>query len=121
MKSSMQLILASFGLTIAATSAEYCPCFTKTDLETITQDNYLDILSSCHESHSTGSGIGIFSTEENEHGPLGYHVSLNSAMPLCTMGSANMLMNTGNFEQAEVCAELIRNRCMEVAHNPIEI
>lgn len=108
MKSSTKL-LASLGLLIATSYAEYCPCFSKEDLSTITQDNYLDLLSSCHESHATASGIGLFSTEEDQNGPKGYHISLRGAMPLCTMGSADMLMNTGNMEQAEVCAQYALN------------
>ncbi len=123
MNSTMKLFM-SLGLTLVATSsAEYCPCFTKEMLESITSDNYHDVMSSCHETHYTGSGIGIYSIETDDHGHLGYHVSLGKygAPPECVMGSAHMVSGTKNMEQAEICAQLIRDRCAEISHTTVQI
>lgn len=71
-----------------------------------------------------GSGIGIFKKQlpneiANNEDAFGYHVSLDSEMPEC-ISQGDMYITLGSLDDAKSCAQLIRQRCVDIQHDPIE-
>ena len=111
-------IIASLALIAFANAlVEDCPCFSRRELESIDD---VDPLRSCRESHSTGSGIGIYQVSDADAMPRGYSIELHGYYPSCMQGDAEHFSNTGTMEQAETCAQFIRDRCEEINFAPQE-
>jgi hypothetical protein len=79
-----------------------------------------------------GSGIGIFkkryeqlpndeieNNQEEDVALFGYHVSLDSDMPEC-ISQGDMYITLGSLDDALSCAQLIRQRCVDIHHVPLE-
>jgi hypothetical protein len=104
-----------------------CLCFTASDLLQFNEYT-TDFETSCRESHSTGSGLGIFKYYNDQdfnedgqplHDEFGYSVNLNSEMPVCVLGNHDTQESSitlGTLEEGEDCAQLIRDRCTEIGH-----
>jgi len=109
---SLKLIASLALLAVANAVVEDCPCFTRDELKQIED---VDTLSSCRESHSTGSGLGIFkqNNDENEMQD-GYSITLQGEYSPCMQGNTDSFSNTGTSEQAETCAQFVRDRCTEM-------
>lgn len=58
--------------------------------------------------------------EFHEHERYGFHLRLDSEMPLCTAGDEDNVITLGDLEDGESCAQLIRDRCSEIGHDPLE-
>lgn len=130
---------AGFYLSLVALNAaiesdffgdEECPCFTREDLKRVTNELEFE---SCRESHAIESGIGLYEnlTDENYPEPAVFSVNLKKPFP-CKLGSQWLDTNIGvlwesdedkkHRQLAENCANLIRERCMELTnHAPAEI
>jgi hypothetical protein len=106
-------IIASLALIgFANAVVEDCPCFSRDELQNIVD---IDTLTSCRESHSTGSGLGIFQTfNDGDTMEFGYSITLTGPYPPCMQGSSDAYSNTGTMEQAETCAQFVRDRCTEM-------
>lgn len=106
------LLLSILASSKAEIDPEDCPCFSRDELKAISD---VDELLSCRESHATGSGIGIFEkmTDETQLNAKAYSISMNAPYA-CRNGHYAEDMNTDNKQQAENCANFIRERCVEI-------
>ena len=120
-------IIGIIQLPYLLTSVNGCHCFEANDLLQFTQEN-TDFLVSCRESRLTMSGIGIYKsyTEADfdgdgfpDHDRFGYHLNLDSNRPLCTAGDVNLVITLGDLTDGESCAQLIRERCVDIDHAPL--
>ena len=117
----LEVVLAMLvGLFVKSFAYEDCPCFDREDLNIISAENYHNVLSGCRESHALGSGIGIYTEEEDEYGPKGFRISLQEPF-LCVGGSLGNIFNAGTQLQAETCAQFVRDRCAAIGHSPVEM
>ena len=114
---SLKIITLLALLAFANAVVEDCPCFSRKELESIDD---VDPLISCRESHSTGSGIGIYQVTDEYSMPRGYSIELHGHYPACMQGDAEHYSNTGTMEQAETCAQFIRDRCNEIDFTSVE-
>lgn len=125
------LYLSLLALTAAIESDFYgdeeCPCFTREDLKRVTNELEFE---SCRESHALESGIGLYEKLTDDPDPAVFSVSLKKPFP-CKLGSEWLDTNIGvlwesdkdqkHRQLAENCANLIRERCVELNHAPAEI
>jgi len=103
-----------------------CPCFKASQLERFTTEN-INKKTSCRSDENRG--IGIFLQPEppleNDqfrgfHGPFGYQVMLHENDPSCLM-EGDMMFMIDTVEEAQVCSQMIRNRCADIGHTAVEL
>jgi len=114
---SLKIITSLALIAFVNAVVEDCPCFSRKELESIDD---VDPLRSCRESHSTGSGIGIYQAADADSMPRAYSIELHGPYPACMQGDEESSSNTGTMEQAETCAQFIRDRCKEIDFDPQE-
>ena len=64
--------------------------------------------------------LGIYQVTDEYSMPRGYSIELHGHYPACMQGDAEHYSNTGTMEQAETCAQFIRDRCNEIDFTSVE-
>eukprot|EP00558_Chaetoceros_sp_UNC1202_P002969 CAMPEP_0197234254 /NCGR_PEP_ID=MMETSP1429-20130617/2042_1 /TAXON_ID=49237 /ORGANISM="Chaetoceros sp., Strain UNC1202" /LENGTH=123 /DNA_ID=CAMNT_0042692609 /DNA_START=74 /DNA_END=445 /DNA_ORIENTATION=+ len=113
--------ILSLVIANTAMAQEDCPCFSRKDLDSHFNAVNIDNDASCRESHSTGSGIGIWlnqnKSESGFHEIFGYNVNISN---LECLVEGDMILTLPDVERAETCAQFIRDKCAEIGSQPVE-
>lgn len=123
---SYTLILALSEFATGQQQDPTCPCFKTSQLERFTTEN-INKKSSCRSDENKGIGIFLQPEPPSEngqfrgfHGPYGFQVMLRENESSCLMEGDMMLM-IDTVEEAEVCSQMIRNRCADIGHTAVEL
>jgi len=103
-----------------------CPCFKASQLERFTTEN-IDKRTSCRSDGKKSIGIFLQPEPPSEngqfrgfHGPYGFQVMLHDNESSCLM-EGDMMFMIDTVEEAEVCSQMIRNRCADIGHTAVEL